>query len=229
MGCDIHVSYEIRQPDGSWQLHDHTAPYKRGKVDADGDQEIDYDKLWQDPLELGRHYRFFAFLADVRNGSGFAGVDTGDEVTPIDEPRGVPADASEDYQAEVEHWNGDGHSHSFFTAEELVNADWDQTTVERGYISLTDYPRFKEQGNMDNMASCGGVDGRNVIKLTPEFADDLLADPAQVEAGKSYYVQVEYACPLREELSSYLETWLPTVLKLHEDPSCIRMVFFFDN
>lgn len=39
-----------------------------------------------------RHYQLFAVLADVRNGTGFAGVKTGDAVEPISEPRGYPLD-----------------------------------------------------------------------------------------------------------------------------------------
>ena len=39
-----------------------------------------------------RHYQLFAVLAGVRNGYGFAGVPTGEPVTPIAPQRGYPAD-----------------------------------------------------------------------------------------------------------------------------------------
>lgn len=229
MGCDIHPHYEIQQEDGSWKFHDFRALYQTG-TDEDG-PILDYGKLFDDPLYLGRHYRFFAFLANVRNGSGFAGCDTGDAVKPIAKPRGVPEDASQEYKDAVDELGGDGHSHSWFTAKELVDADWDQTTVERGYISLSDYPRFKEQGNMDDMSSCGDVFGRNVIKLTEADAATLLeqATPESLKKDDRYYVNVEYRCPLKQELSYEYDTWLPVVLALHEDPTRIRMCFFFDN
>ena len=64
----------------------------------------------------GRSYYLFAILADVRNGSG--------EVEPIDYPRGIPDDASSGYKYVVDRWDGDGHSHSYFTLDELINFDW---------------------------------------------------------------------------------------------------------
>jgi hypothetical protein len=39
-----------------------------------------------------RNYDLFAILADVRNGTGFAGVVTGKGFVPISEPRGFPLD-----------------------------------------------------------------------------------------------------------------------------------------
>ena len=30
----------------------------------------------------------------------------------------------------VNHWEGDGHSYSYFTLEELLNVDWDQYDKE---------------------------------------------------------------------------------------------------
>lgn len=52
-------------------------------------------KKWQDipsEYEQSRHYQLFAVLADVRNGYGFAGVQTGEPVKPIAKPRGLPPD-----------------------------------------------------------------------------------------------------------------------------------------
>lgn len=42
-----------------------------------------------------RNYNTFAILADVRNGHGFAGCDTGNGFNPIAMPRGIPGDVSE--------------------------------------------------------------------------------------------------------------------------------------
>jgi hypothetical protein len=54
-------------------------------------------------------------LADVRNSGG---------VEPIDYPRGIPEDLSSGYKYAVDRWDGDGHSHSYFTLDELMNYDW---------------------------------------------------------------------------------------------------------
>lgn len=226
MGCDIHDYYEIKNDQGKWELHNFVPKINDAET---GDLETDYDALWNHPLHIGRCYRLFAFLADVRNGSGFAGCDTGDEVEPIDDPRGVPRDASGDYLVAVNDWSGDGHSHSFFTAEELVNADWDQACVERAFIQLSQLEQFKAQGNLDSMSYCGDVHGANVVKLFMDEAEEMLLRPETRLPGKSYYVRVEYSRPLKEELASYYTEWLPAVLKLHEDPTRIRFCFFFDN
>src|ERR1700691_1564806 len=89
MGCDIHPYVEVRK-NGTWVKADVKVPD-------------------------GRNYWTFAKLANVRNGFGFAGCDTGDAVVPICEPRGLPADTSihdEDYDEEAEDgldrvWLGD--------------------------------------------------------------------------------------------------------------------------
>lgn len=84
----------------------------------------------------GRNYDAFAILADVRNGRGFAGVKTGEGFNPIADPKGVPSDASPEYKEEVESWEGDGHSHSYFTVAELKAYNWNQTTISSGLVSL---------------------------------------------------------------------------------------------
>lgn len=70
-----------------------------------------------------RNYRLFALLADVRNWDGSG-------ITPIKQPKGVPKDASKVYLKEVERWDGDGHSHSYFTYKQLVDALEVATAIE---------------------------------------------------------------------------------------------------
>ena len=72
----------------------------------------------------------------MRNGYGFAGIDTGDGFVPIDDPRGLPDDISPLVRKEAEHWEGDGHSHSYFTLKELKEYNWTgQTTKLRGVVN----------------------------------------------------------------------------------------------
>lgn len=66
MGCDIHSVFQARK----------------------GDEWVDVATFWDDE----RHYQLFSVLADVRNGYGFAGVQTGEWVKPISSPRGLPED-----------------------------------------------------------------------------------------------------------------------------------------
>lgn len=86
----------------------------------DGEWQID----WNDEYYGDRNYYIFGILADVRNDGG---------VEPIDYPKGIPDDASYGYLYKCEQWDSDGHSHSYFTLDELLNVDWSE--YEPGYIS----------------------------------------------------------------------------------------------
>ena len=77
-----------------------------------------------------RNYRLFAALANVRNGRGFAGVDTGDEIPYISDSRGFPSD----FQVKDEMDMG-YHDFSHCTLQELLDYDWNQPTVIRGVVS----------------------------------------------------------------------------------------------
>lgn len=222
MGCDIHCTYEIQQPNGEWIHHDF-----RARHEIEG--STNYQTLFDDPLDVNRCYRFFAFLADVRNGSGFANVDTGDMVTPIDEPRGMPDGATDYFKAWAFDYGDYGHSHSWFTGEELRDADWDQITTERDFIKLSDYPAFKKEKRPIDCAYSKVISGGNFVRISMEEADDLINHPEKQQEGKDYYVYLQWSLPLREELDYYHDTWLPAVLALHEDPTKVRMCFFFDN
>lgn len=95
MGTDIHMAVEVRK-DGVWQ---NVTPFRNGYS-----PEPEY---YED-----RNYDLFAILADVRNRYGFV---------PLDQPRGIPSDASDD----VRRWCEDGdHSHSYCTVAELLTYDW---------------------------------------------------------------------------------------------------------
>lgn len=71
---------------------------------------------------ISRSYGLFGLLANVRNYS---------HVPSIAESKGVPVDASEEYRNSVEYWDGDGHSHSYLTLEELLNYNYNQVFWNR--------------------------------------------------------------------------------------------------
>lgn len=102
MGCDIHLFAEIRR-NGKWEEVD-KAP--SGSVD---DEPI---RGYGDSFYVGRNYDLFTLLANVRN--------YGRGIDPISVPRGAPADVSPTIGKVIEDWNGDGHSHSHFTLNELM-------------------------------------------------------------------------------------------------------------
>lgn len=133
MGCDIHFYVEkwtsSNDYDGPKDLSEdrdqklnevlEDIPTKFRWVSADkwvkedGEWEIPYNSCYYS----GRNYGLFSILADVRNGGN---------IDPIDYERGIPDDASTGYLYKCNQWDGDGHSHSYFTLEELLNVDWSQ-------------------------------------------------------------------------------------------------------
>lgn len=164
MGTDIHSFIETRNANGVWTAalepnswYDSPAKRQEQAEEQIAEQlklvnpsaEMIEAKIremteqgWFDTNEFSpvtaytnRNYGLFAILADVRNGTGFAGVKTGEPTTPIDLPRGLPDDASEVYLAEVEHWGVDGHSHTYFTLAELLDHDWDGNYSINSYLA----------------------------------------------------------------------------------------------
>jgi hypothetical protein len=108
VGCDIHMQVEVRR-DGGWRRE----PYRElpcdgyycdngvysdetpnAKVRGTACYSCDGNGTKLRAFWDQRNYDVFAILADVRNGRGFAGVDTGDGFVPIDNPRGFPTDLS---------------------------------------------------------------------------------------------------------------------------------------
>lgn len=119
MGTDIHMAVEVKGKHGRWFW------YQRGN-------EI-YD---------GRNYDLFAQLADVRNGTGFAGVRTGSGFVPISSPRGLPNDISELLAINA---NGSGNDDERPTTvypednNEIENDESDGNNPENRYFWLGDH------------------------------------------------------------------------------------------
>jgi hypothetical protein len=140
MGCDIHPYVEVRKH-GKWQR----APIK---------------------VPNDRDYFAFGKLANVRNGLGFAGIDMGDPVRPIAEPRGLPLDTTiRDSESSVEYeqpgycWLGD-HSHSWVLLSELLDVDYNALVTQRGMVSKDSAERFREFGYPPN-SWCGDTNQKD--------------------------------------------------------------------
>ena len=175
------------------------------------------------PFYDNRNYDVFAILADVRNGRGFAGVDTGDGFIPIDNPRGLPEDVSDEVMKESEHWGLDGHSHSWFTLRELLEYDWDQKTTHRGVVDSKEYTECKERGKPSSW--CGGTWGNNVKYVTPDEMDDLLKNSADLN---NVYTLVSWSETYEESATDLLEVVRNDLSSLGK-PDDVRIVFWFDN
>jgi hypothetical protein len=207
MGTDIHLQVQRRNSEGTWETvnpplgyNDHdewilknykeaVAKLPEGVTEADvlagNPEEFDwncyYIRKYHQNWYNGRNYNLFAMLADVRNGRGFAGVQTGAGFNPIAEPRGLPDDVTPGhYDEEVEDFVGGfnfgDHSFSHLTLKELLDYDWDQTTALCCYIPLSYYAVRKETGDTSAPEwGSGGIWGQGIEMIDADEADRLLA------------------------------------------------------
>jgi hypothetical protein len=205
MGTDVHAVWQAKK-DGKW---------------------VDIESKW----EQNRHYFLFAWLADVRNGFGFAGIPTHDPIKPISKPRGYPQDfnAEDDYYlvACVEAidprrrewlepdeapaaWLGD-HSHSWLTADEILAAERPHNIRKDGVLTLDEYKAWDKVSEPDSWS--GGVMGRGLVTSMPS------------EIGpETTHVQVSW---IRQE--DGLDYFVDEVRRLKELHGEVRLVFGFDS
>ena len=208
-------------------------------TDIHGVMQKKVNGRWEDtPSEYNeeRHYQLFAVLADVRNGYGFAGCQTGDEVRPIARPRGLPEDfAVEDdlhpitklehmsewcqkYHEEdesLEVWMGD-HSHSWLSGQEMLDAfDHLPTITKTGILSRAEYEQWDKKTPPPTY--CGGVSGNGVVVIG-----------SIAEAG-SHPEWTHIRCTWQRDLNDELAYFFDEVRRLVDLHGDIRYVFGFDS
>ncbi len=138
MGTDIHMYAEVRVDDDwhkvgnvfedQWRQHylevvevgeanDDYVAYARERLE---NMPEFTDQPWQH-----RSYRFFAALADVRNGRGFAGVKTGERChTMCDHIHRIDRDhmaLSGAVQRELDGWGVDAHSRQIWRLSDIID------------------------------------------------------------------------------------------------------------
>jgi hypothetical protein len=209
MGTDIHLYVERQAEDGSWSRVrplPWTCPWCDGTGKGRHDNCYDCKGAGKTAKEYHeRNYDLFAMLADVRNGTGFAGVDTGDGFVPLADPRGLPTDTSirdtdtsdvdEDYV-----WLGD-HSFSYCTLAEALSYDYDRTTKHRKMVSRGEMERMIVGHRLDQ-------DGR--------------------DNGQTYYTTLEWEETYRKSAGAAWFAFLEACRTLG-NPNKIRFVFGFDS
>lgn len=240
MGCDIHFYVEKRNGQGVWESADEWIA--ANPVFQDDDEpafHIEYGKHWYS----NRNYGLFAILADVRNGVGFAGCDTGDRLHPIAELRGLPDGLSENIQIVSDYDGEDGHSHSWLTLNELLEYDWTQTVVERGYIQSAVYYTWgrwarnhgepPQEWSGDVWGACEKIDEQAMQKYITRLINEHGKDTPQLSdelSSSHFYTQVEWTQHYYAIAHTFLSNTLPRLLKLSNgDYSNVRIVFWFDN
>lgn len=253
MGTDIHLYVERRTATGWERVRPDawTCPWCNGKgtgrkeepcywCKGEGSTRKEYHE---------RNYDLFAMLAGVRNGSGFAGCDTGDGFAPLDEPRGLPDDTSiKDTEGDDDSWDhpdhiwlGD-HSHSHATLAEVQAYDFDRKTAHRGCVNAAEYAAWVEAGRKGQPKSySGGVRGRDIENVSPPDMDRLLRsgaidttdvsgpfDAPKAKDGKAYYTVVEWESSYRDSAGKAWFDFLDACRPLG-DPKDVRFVFGFDS
>lgn len=205
MGTDVHAVWQAKK-DGRW---------------------VDIESTW----DQRRHYFLFAWLADVRNGFGFAGVSTHDPIQPVAAQRGLP----EDFDGGNEHptvleaidptrrewleeaekanpvaWMGD-HSHSWLTADEILAAKRPGAVRKDGVLTREQYEKWDKVSEPG--AWSGGVMGRDVITSMPSEITQ-----------RTTHVQVSW---IRQD--DGLDYFVNEVKRLKELHGEVRLVFGFDS
>lgn len=193
MGCDIHLFVEARKSaEEPWELVaiKSQCDWCEGKrVTKGGEQCYGCKGSGERVGFSSRNYDTFAILANVRNGSGVAGCDTGDGFEPISEPRGLPEDMSaelraiqaDDGESDARsdayklaygcRWLGD-HSFSHLLLNELMSCNWNRRTNQRGVLKPESFREFQEKGAPDSWS--GGMSGPGVVHVTNVEMAELL-------------------------------------------------------
>ena len=225
MGCDIHGVLQ-RKEDGKW---------------------ITYAEGWPN-----RNYRFFGLLANVRNGYGPAGVETGDAIKPIAEPRGLPKgykwgdhvnlpenfrwffDGMREYhEKEKRYWLGD-HSWSFVTGAELMELDLTKKIKCIGVLTKADFDKWEDNilkyREKMNFEYCGGVWGQNIVVMDESQYIERKKTGTLPE-GKEIHVKTWWNERYAEAFGWEVMEWFYEIAKdcLKFGPKNIRFVFGFDN
>lgn len=202
-------------------------------------------------VPLNRHYFLFGILADVRNGSGFAGVDTGDPVKPIATPRGLPQDQVTfddcivfpaplllDGELAYNIWMGD-HSYSWFYGSELLawyDENKDRRVARRGVISKDEYLTWRTGDRTSPDSYSGWISGSGIRVVSEDeiahlFRLDAPADPnstlpmALRDDVDYTHVKVEWLQQIQGEVAYFFDA----VKELMDQHGEVRFVFGFDS
>lgn len=227
MSTDMQMYCEVRN-NGKWNLVTDKV-FKNKWYNPTSNSILCKEEFTNIPYD-DRCYNLFAILADVRNGTGFAGVKTGECFNPISEPKGYPADLSDELWAEMVPSFG-AYGASWLTLRELVEYDWDQLHRDYGCVSEDVYKNSVMQGECPQIW-CGSVSGQNTVLLSEEAMVDLIDGIYPRDNTKQYYTCC-YFVPkrYREVINGFYEDVIPVLKTLVPEGGTyddVRLVFDFD-
>jgi hypothetical protein len=196
----------------------------------------DEDDLWEYEYEMARYvgpgkrrdtwysdrnYRVFAALADVRNGSGFAGVYTHDPIVPISQPRGLPDGVT----PETLNVLSDEHSQTWLGLDEVLSYDWGQPMWCGGVVDLDQYKVYVQTGSPDSWS--GFVSGQSVKHIDTDEANRLIAAGEGTAQHPHTFVNIRWADKLDDSAEHFLDRMKMLAMTVGER-KC-RLVFDFDS
>jgi len=236
MGCDIHAAIEFRAgEDSGWEPVKVPNPYF-GKY---GDE-----KEFRYALDIDRDYDLFAILGNVRNGYGFAGIDTGDGFVPMSDRRGYPTDMSPEVGDEEHGAMSHEHSATWVTLAEILAYDWTRTTTKRGVVGAVqfeEWDRMKEWRAGPTSYS-GDVFGHNIKHVTQDEMRELVRATVSNKRGAEWteavaalptnvFCRIAWKEGYAEAGAQLWSKVLPLMLKLGNQHGYanVRLVMDFDS
>lgn len=194
-----------------------------------------------------RDYDYFAILANVRNGRGFAGVDMGDEFVPIQENRSFadlpftvpdPDGGSYDY--------GD-HSFGWITLREWIDyPHWNDIREQRGVVGLRkrvtpnnpadpgppalEWASYEELRGTGRAPSnyYGGIGGSKVAVIDTARADAMLDGRMDEDPDKEYHVRYAWNVSVGDSVNISIHEAMGYFAS-HLNPDTTYLVFGFDS
>ncbi len=242
MGCDIHLWVERRQTyeneKGVREWERVFPPASARKIpwrierkentweDLDAYSIINYATRWYDD----RNYDLFGMLANVRNGSGFAGIPMGDGFVPICEPKGWPKDLSRELKHILKtdcphHVEGDvfpgDHSASWLSLTELNAYDWQrQVTRKCGVIPFEQFVERVQNGITNGPETyCGDTWGNNCVTIEEaEAIERMNGGGLAIAAETKLSVRVWWTTTYADAARAFYTRTLPALNTLIAPP-----------
>lgn len=189
---------------------------------------------WEDvpsEYEQNRHYFLFAWLGNVRNGFGFAGIPTHTAISPLSDCRGFPSDFLIDVDSHpiqnievmdknIQSWHRDGdpleiwmgdHSHSWVSADEVINTK-PPTILRTGIVGKDFFDTWDGVSSPESWS--GDISGPNIV----------VSDPSSI-TSKTTHVRIEWF----DDASESLKYFIDEMKRLKEQYGNVRFVFGFDS
>lgn len=231
MGCDIHIVIQVQDSGGAWREQ----PWQEAPYEWEKDQPAVPDVPIAPNIFRQRNYDLFGLLADVRNGHGFAGIQTGEGWPSIAPNRGLPDGLAVDAVLPNPKYPEDGprslgdHSFTWVTLDELQAFPWDHISTRLyGVVPAKEYERLKATKQPPQSYS-GGTTGPGIQTYDADAWDAMhAAGGVAVAIAPKPYVRMHWTETAREATGNWPGQVLPWLDELAAGRP-LRLVLGFDS